>query len=525
MLYLQKAGNFVSIFSKMRLLSKKILLAFLAFAFLASPFFASFVFAQDVELLPNASPNDYKVETAPYEGQKYEVQTAQAGTLPWIITNTLGMIVNREFGLTGEQLLKWLGDVGHMGTLVAYTAVAKTGGDLCIADPETGEIKVDECPPGYTATVYGGGDTGADYFCKCIKQTANGPQALPPSGVAGQIGSMTVGMLEQSPPNLHTASFIKDALANNIVSTPAYAQTGSDTFKSIVGIWRLMRNISYVLMVLILVGMGFMVMIRSQIDPRTVMTVTAALPRIAISLILITFSYPIAGIIVDLGRVLKGLIDSQFGPILAPMPMTMIEPFRIIGALFDRFAGIKFWDPLSWGFGWSNIYLGGTGISSYIIGLGMRVILIVVAFMLFFTLITRFAGLFMQVIFAPFVFAWGALPGQEDTTTRWFKSFAVNVLCFPVIYLLINFATYIAEKSMTVPMPMPEDLGWGTVFSPFGSTNVGGLVAFGLVMAATRVPAMLDDAFDVTAPAAVARAGLEPGKILGKLPVIGKVIK
>jgi len=514
-----------------KILSKKILtLTLLVSLFLCFNVLMSFsAHAQDVELLPNASPRDAQVETAPYKGQEYEVQTAAADPFSWVVERTLGVLVRETFNLPGgENLDTWMGDTAQGGVMAAYTMVARTGGDACIADPETGAILEDNCPVGYTATVVGGGGSGIDYYCQCTKQTSNGPQPLPPSGIAGHVGSMSTGILAQSPPNLHTASFFKNTLANNVLSTPAYAATGQEMFKPVVKIWRLMRNIAYVLMVLILVGMGFMVMLRAKIDPRTTMTVTAALPKLAVALVLIAFSYPIAGIIVDLGRVLKGLIDAQFGPLLAPLHMAQVEPFAIIGALFDRFAGIKLWDPMGWGTGWGNIYLGGTGLSSYIIGLGMRIIVIVVAFMLFFTLVTRFAGLFMQVVFAPFVFAWGALPGQEDTTTRWFKSFAVNVLSFPVIYLLINFATYIADKSMSAPMPMPEDLGWGAAQLPFGlgpSTNVGGLVAFGLVMAATKVPALLEDAFDVAPSGAAARAGVDTGKILGKLPVVGKIIK
>jgi len=81
---------------------------------------------------------------------------------------------------------------------------------------------------------------------------------------------------------------------------------------------------------------------------------------------------------------------------------------------------------------------------------------------------------------------------------------------------------------MRVPMPMPEDLGWGATQLPFGlgpALNVGGLVAFGLVIAATKVPALLEDAFDVAPSGGAARAGLDVGKTLGRLPVVGKILK
>ncbi len=508
-----------------KILSKKLFALTLLFAFLVFTFFASSASAQDVELLPNASPKDYQVETAPYKGQEYEVQTASpiddwtSAILRDLLDNTLGTVFNSVFEKIipdiGENVGKWSGDFLSFSIIHIYDLLlgpqGLRGSGMCAA--KDGALQSDECDEGYTPSY-------VDDYCECVRDTM---VAVSPAnyGIVGGMGAMATTVVQQGPPDMHLAQFAKDKLADNIFSTTAYAKTGASYFDPVIVIWRLMRNIAYVLMVLILVGMGFMVMLRSKIDPRTTMTVSAALPRLAMSLILIAFSYPIAGIIVDIGRLLKGLIDATLGPI---MTLHTLEPFQLIVDLFGNFIGVSVLDLRHWLGLQGNINLGGTGVIALSIEIGMALIAIVIAFMLFFTLVFRFAGLFMQVIFAPFVFAWGALPGQENTTTKWFKSFAVNVLCFPVIYLIVNLSNFIAVMSLNQPMALPTDLGWGTI-NPNVQTNVGGLVAFGLLMAATKVPAMLEDAFDVAPSGGAARAGVDIGKTLGRLPVVGKIIK
>jgi hypothetical protein len=77
---------------------------------------------------------------------------------------------------------------------------------------------------------------------------------------------------------------------------------------SIVGIWRVTRNISYGFMVLAIIIFAFMIMFRVKINPQVVITVQLAIPRLVFALILITFSYAIAGFAIDLMYVTIGLL-------------------------------------------------------------------------------------------------------------------------------------------------------------------------------------------------------------------------
>jgi len=87
---------------------------------------------------------------------------------------------------------------------------------------------------------------------------------------------------------------------------PALAQQdegiGFNLMKTTQPIWQVFRNITYILFVFILVGMGFAIMFRVKISPQAVITFQSALPRIVIALILITFSYAIVGLLIDIGN-------------------------------------------------------------------------------------------------------------------------------------------------------------------------------------------------------------------------------
>lgn len=65
-------------------------------------------------------------------------------------------------------------------------------------------------------------------------------------------------------------------------------------------LWELFRNLTYFLMALVIVALGFLIMFRANIDSQTVISVENSLPRIVLTLLFITFSYPIAGFLVDL---------------------------------------------------------------------------------------------------------------------------------------------------------------------------------------------------------------------------------
>ena len=76
--------------------------------------------------------------------------------------------------------------------------------------------------------------------------------------------------------------------------------------------WQASRNISYFFLVLATIVMSFLIMFRFKISPQTVITVQSALPRLFLVIILISFSYAIAGFMIDLVYVVIALFASFF---------------------------------------------------------------------------------------------------------------------------------------------------------------------------------------------------------------------
>jgi len=75
-------------------------------------------------------------------------------------------------------------------------------------------------------------------------------------------------------------------------------------------LWKAARDISFFLFVLVAVAFAFMVMFRVKLSPQVAITVQVALPKIVVTLILVTFSYAIAGLLVDLMYVIMGLFST-----------------------------------------------------------------------------------------------------------------------------------------------------------------------------------------------------------------------
>ncbi len=81
---------------------------------------------------------------------------------------------------------------------------------------------------------------------------------------------------------------------------PAKSGYGLCGLQPIIGLWETVRNIAYVLLTLAFVFIGVGIMLRIKIDPRTVMTIQNQIPKVIVSIILITLSYAISAMLIDL---------------------------------------------------------------------------------------------------------------------------------------------------------------------------------------------------------------------------------
>lgn len=109
-------------------------------------------------------------------------------------------------------------------------------------------------------------------------------------------------------------SYVREKINNFSIVPNANAQSvslgfGFDSLKPVQKMWKATRDISYGLFVLTTIIFAFMIMFRVKISPQVVISVQSALPKIFGALILTTFSFAIAGFLIDIMYVLIGLIS------------------------------------------------------------------------------------------------------------------------------------------------------------------------------------------------------------------------
>lgn len=131
------------------------------------------------------------------------------------------------------------------------------------------------------------------------------------AGSAAQLIAMPV----LNPP-ASSISWISMGLAKAGFIPKIYAAEGIGfaSIRPLMGLWKAFRDVAYMLLVLVIVTIGFMIMFRTKINPQTVVNVENALPKIVMSLIYITFSFPIAGLLIDLMYVVTAIVISIIGP-------------------------------------------------------------------------------------------------------------------------------------------------------------------------------------------------------------------
>jgi len=128
-----------------------------------------------------------------------------------------------------------------------------------------------------------------------------------PGGAIGQLNEAIVALHEPPASGIEYIAQVRD----NFLGKPAYAQNNSfQKLQFILPLWRIFRNVVYLLSTILFIVVGVMIMLRVKVSPQAVITVQSAIPRIITVLILVTFSYAIAGLVLDLCNLLQAITTS-----------------------------------------------------------------------------------------------------------------------------------------------------------------------------------------------------------------------
>ncbi len=263
-----------------------------------------------------------------------------------------------------------------------------------------------------------------------------------------------IGMLYVPPAT--SQEYIADVLKDAGVATPAYAQgLGFSALAPVLETWKIFRTVAYFFYVVIFLIIGFMIMFRQKIGSQTVVTVQQALPKLLISLIAVTFSYAIAGFMIEVMYLAMSFIVNVFASGTLGAEKINGQTIQQFGSNSNIFniAGIiisgGFQNTVSNSVG--NMVNGVLGIQpdqagailGSITGLAAVVVfaiaLLFSLFRLFFELLKTYITLIIMIVTAPVALMLGALPGN-NAFSSWLKGLFFNLAVFPTVLLTIVMA-------------------------------------------------------------------------------------
>lgn len=228
--------------------------------------------------------------------------------------------------------------------------------------------------------------------------------------------------------------------------------------------WKGFRDISYALLVCVAVIFAFMIMFRVKINPQTVISVQSAVPKVIVAMVLITFSYAIAGFAIDLMYVVSGLfalllktagfttnITGAFGTIsgtgilsttfggfwifFSMLAYTVLFFITSIFSLFDSFM--------------SGLNIFGMILSFVFIIIGCWVLILCLWYTLKipYVMLKTLVSLYISIITSPIQILAGTLAPSAGFGP-WIKRLFADLLVFPMIGLLFWFAWSLLWSSM-----------------------------------------------------------------------------
>lgn len=398
-------------------------------------------------------------------------------------------------------------------------------------------------------TALGGVQTHTDVMTDSGIKTVTSRTGGAISLLAGLTGSL------YTTPPASSVEYLAD-LGNNLgITKPTYAQgIGFNAFSPVLKIWKVFRDLAYLGFVIIFVVIGFMVMFRKKIDPRTVVTIQESLPRIILALILVTFSYAIAGLIIDLGelstRLIAGLLyngqllgvnasgaggtlDSFREKLLQSNIFELVNPLRQVGDLTQTIGQIKAVP--------TQISIGPINLAEVTVSVAFWLAGFFIMFKIFFALLGPYVSIILSIIFAPIQLLFMAIPGENNSLMGWLKGLLADVMVFPVTFGMLAIAAFLKAGTYMAQCPpdpskfMGAAAPWCTSSTPVTSfwapatignwgLAIGELAGWGILFTIPKVVEIVHESLHHKPGVATGAAGEETMKALGRVPLVGGML-
>ena len=260
------------------------------------------------------------------------------------------------------------------------------------------------------------------------------------NGILVGMGSLIGQMYEY--PAANTSLYIADLMDSAYITPQVQAQgLGFSSLNPILELWKAFRNIAYMFFVVIFIVIGFMIMFRQRVGGQAAITAQQAIPSVIISLILVTFSYAIAGFMIDLMYIIMFLIIGIFGQTLPTGSANLIDMtiLEVMGELFktSRVANADIVSNLFGSLIENETIEGFLSIAGGItLTFVLAIAILIGTVKLFFELLKSYASVVLSVVVSPIILMTGAIPGKNPVVP-WLKDLVGNLLPFPVVLLVL----------------------------------------------------------------------------------------
>lgn len=315
---------------------------------------------------------------------------------------------------------------------------------------------------------------------------------------------------------------------NDFLGKPAYAQSQGIGFRGlqpILPMWRYFRNLVYSLISVYFVIVGIMIMLKVKISPQATISIQNSIPRIFTTLILVTFSYAIAGLLIDFMYIIQGIgLYMLFQIKGTPLTQNLITTglggdntfealnqanmtrnmnllgrllfiggsgfFTVIGGIISGVVGsVASGLGLLSIAGFSGMWWGALfGVVFFI--LLILLFILIQMFQLLMGLFKCYVGLIFQIIFAPIIIATGIFPSSKTDFSSWLKQVLGNIIVFPATFLFLVFVNVLI--SVLNDSFAQNGYLWAPAIVSFGK-GIGIKMAIGLTsfLILPKIPALL----------------------------------
>lgn len=255
-------------------------------------------------------------------------------------------------------------------------------------------------------------------------------------GVIGETQE-AIAML-YTPPASGTV-YVAQLLESAHIIPKAQAQgLGFSSLDPVLETWKIFRNVAYLFFVVVFLAIGFMIMFRRKMGGQTAVTVQQAIPGIVTSLVFVTFSYAIAGFLIDLMYLLMYLMIGLFNPgggtdliskSFLQIGWDVVTGVNTNGAFASMNEAVKTFA--------SSIDTGAVGdvlgwLGGLTMGLIVSIAILIGVFKLFFELLKIYIIIIVAIVVSPLILMMGAFPGK-GSFSYWVKMVFGNLLAFPMV--------------------------------------------------------------------------------------------